>query len=58
MHFHLFKSIVTKNWYFHLRARNGRIIAQSKGYKRRAKALATIRKIILGASRAAIKVDY
>lgn len=30
-------------WYFHIRARNHKIIAQSEGYKTRASALKTIR---------------
>jgi uncharacterized protein YegP (UPF0339 family) len=28
-------------WYFHIRGRNGRIVAQSEGYKKRAGAVKT-----------------
>lgn len=29
-------------WYFHIRARNGKIIAQSEGYRRKSSCLRTI----------------
>ena len=30
-------------WYFHIRARNGKIIAQSEGYRRKSSCLRTIK---------------
>ena len=35
MKINVFKSPITRQWYFHIQARNGKIIAQSEGYKRR-----------------------
>jgi len=39
MKIHIFK--VPAGWYFHIKGRNGRIIAQSEGYKTRAGAIKT-----------------
>jgi uncharacterized protein YegP (UPF0339 family) len=48
----LFRSLHDGQWYFHLKSRNGKIIAQSEGYKRRTgaeKALIAIRRDIKSA---------
>lgn len=44
MKFHVFKS-PTGSWFFNLRARNGRIILQSEGYRRKAGCLNAIKAI-------------
>jgi uncharacterized protein YegP (UPF0339 family) len=45
--FIVFRSPVNEQWYFHFVSQNGRIIAQSEGYKRQSsaqKAVAAIKK--------------
>lgn len=37
---------VTKQWYFHIRSSNGKLIAQSEGYKSKAACTKTIQSII------------
>lgn len=47
MIFHVFKSDHNRQWYFHLVARNGKLVLQSEGYHRKAgvlNAIAAIRK--------------
>ncbi len=44
MSIELFKSHLNNQWYFNLRGLNGRRIAQSEGYKRKASALKTIKR--------------
>ena len=57
MKFHVFQSTQNHQWYFHLRARNGKIIAQSEGYSRQQNAIEAVRKIQASAqhSRVVIK---
>lgn len=45
MKFHVFKAPSNGNWYFDLRARNGRIVLQSEGYKRKGGCLKAIKDI-------------
>lgn len=37
--FVVFYSDADNNWYFHIQASNGKVIAQSEGYKQRASAV-------------------
>ncbi len=41
MKIRIFKSLINGQWYFRVLARNGKKIAQSEGYKRRAGAIRT-----------------
>jgi uncharacterized protein YegP (UPF0339 family) len=45
MKFIFWKSDKDGQWYWHLRATNGKIIAQGEGYKRRSDLLKTIARI-------------
>jgi uncharacterized protein YegP (UPF0339 family) len=52
MHFVIFISAKNKQWYWHLRARNGRIVATSgEGYQRVAKAVSEIGKMVRALSK-------
>ncbi len=53
--FSVFRSPVSSEWYWNLRARNGEIIAQSEGYKTRQGALKGIRSVRLNAPVATIR---
>lgn len=44
LRFEIFKGVFA-HWYFHLKSANGKIIAQSEGYKRRGAALKAVNKI-------------
>lgn len=47
IHFDIFKSATNGQWYWHLRARNGQIIATSgESYKRAAHAISGIGKLV------------
>jgi len=52
--FDLFRGL-NGEWYFNLRGRNGKIIAQSEGYKRKASALKGIKSIQKNAPKAEVK---
>lgn len=43
-------------WYFHVKADNGKIIAASEGYKKKASAMKTIYRLQDGLSKATVKV--
>lgn len=40
--FVVFKSPINEQWYFHLVSQNGRVIAQSEGYKRQGSAMKAV----------------
>jgi len=48
MKINIFKSVKDGQWYFHIVARNGEIVAQSEGYKRRQSAIDTVDAILKG----------
>ena len=55
--FEVFESeAATPEWYFRLRAANGKIIAQSEGYTRKRNALKGIRAIKKCAAKASVEV--
>lgn len=58
MKFHLWQqfTLFGRRWYWHLKARNGEIVAQSEAYRNRADALKTIELIRTKAADAAIEV--
>jgi uncharacterized protein YegP (UPF0339 family) len=43
MKFVVYRSLINRQWYWHLKAANGEIIAQSEGYTTQANCLATVR---------------
>lgn len=38
----IFKSVLNGQWYWHIKARNNRIVACGEGYKRRARLIRTL----------------
>lgn len=52
--FLLFQGVASKQWYFHLKASNGKIIAQSEGYNTKRSALNGIASIKKNAAKAKI----
>lgn len=46
MKIELFRSLKTRKWHFRIRAKNGRIVAQSEAYNRRASAEKTARVLV------------
>lgn len=50
MKFEFWRGKLDHQWYWHLKAGNGRIVAQSEGYKRRKGCLDTIRLLNLAAT--------
>lgn len=56
MHFKIFPrwTLLGRRWFFHLKAKNGRIIAQSEGYANRLDCLQTVQTIQQGARHASV----
>lgn len=50
MKIQVFKSPVNRQWYFHLKARNGKLIAQSEGYHKKASAIKTAKRLLFSFS--------
>ncbi len=53
--FVVYRSAFDRQWYFHILASNGRVIAQSEGYKRRFGAVSTCESIRSHATRIEVK---